>query len=201
MNRIDARLRRGCLTIAALVFLSLAIMIFLDNSIRFTAIQSAFSRGDMICGINESGLDSNIFLVSAETGRGNFIRRPHLTDRGFSSFEEPFISPDGKPHFTERLIREDGSVVLQRYSWDPVLNRTRKEAEPTPSPAITFDAPSGNAEGENGIPETDSVTQAVGYVWKAPAGTRGEEDLEEVPEVGRNPYRHHPKRQRSSCKP
>ena len=179
MNRTDARLRRGCLTTAVLVFFTIAIMIFLDNSIRFTAIQSAFSRGGMICGINETGPDSNIFLVSAETGTGNFIRRPHLTDRGVSSFEEPYISADGKPYFTERLIREDGSVALQRYSWDPVLNRIRKEAGQTPSPAISFDAPSEDTEGENVIPEEESVIQAVGYVWKAPEGTLGEEDKEE----------------------
>ena len=182
MNRTDARLRRGCLTTAALVFLTIVILIFLDNSIRFTAIQSAFSRGDMICGINEPGPDSYVFLVSAETGRGNFIRRPHLTDRGVSSFEDPYISADGKPYFTERLIREDGSVVLQRYSWDPVLNRIRKEAGHTPSPALSFDAPSENTEGENVIPKTDSLTQAVGYVWQAPAGTRSEEEQEKEQE-------------------
>ena len=179
MNRTDARLRRGCLTSAVLVFITIAILIFLDNSIRFTAIRSAFSRGDMICGINETGPDSYIFLVSAETGTGNFIRRPHLTDRGVSSFEEPYISADGKPYYTERLIREDGSIVLQRYSWDPVFNRIRKEAGQTPSPVISFDAPSETKEKENVIPEADSVTQALGYVWNAPAGIRGEEDPEE----------------------
>ena len=180
MNRTDARLRRSCLTAALLVFLSMAILIILNRSIRFSAIRSAFSRGNMICGINETGPDSDIFLVSAETGEGSFIRRPHLTDRGVSSFEEPFISEEGKPYFTERLIREDGSVVLQKYSWDPVLNRTRKEAEPTPSPAISFDAPAGDEEGENGTAETESVTQAVGYVWEAPAGTRPDRDSGEA---------------------
>ena len=192
MKRTDERLRRGCFAAAAFVFLFLAVRIIGDASIRFMAIKSAFSRGDMICGINETGLDSDIFLVSAGTGTGSFIRRPHLTDRGVSSFEDPYITPEGKPCFTERLIREDGSIVLQKYTWDPLFNRTVRIAEKAPAPAISLDQAPEDAvteeEGQEEEGKEEEETQAVGHIADAPAsektaGEEGDADEEEQEEA------------------
>lgn len=162
MNRMDARFRRGSFRIAALLFVCLAWLTLKGARLDFSAIHTVFSRGSTICGVNRSGTDSDIFLVSADTGAGSFFRMPVMTDEGIISFDDPYIAEDGVPYFTKRLLSEDGTITEQRVFWNLKRNRLENAEEKPPSPATAFDdLPEGEKKENVSVGAVPSETEEV----------------------------------------
>ncbi len=148
MKRVDARFPRGCFAAALILFLLLSGLILLDSSMKFTAVKSAVVNGDMICGINVEGLQSELFLVSPETGEGSFIRKLHITGRGIASYSGPYIAQDGTILFGERVMADDGSISDRYLSWDSKWNRMEEVVKDPPAPAISLgEAPAAVKKG------------------------------------------------------
>ena len=119
MNR---KLKRNFLAVfsgSLALFLFLTGLIFYRRFLPLRDVKVFEFRDGMVLGINEDGFDSELFLVSAETEEGCFLRRVHLENDGNRTVLDAVCAEDGSVLFLEELLYLDGTSTDRVYSWIP----------------------------------------------------------------------------------
>ena len=119
MNR---KLKRNFLAVfsgSLALFLFLTGLIFYRRFLPLRDVKVFEFRDGMVLGINEDGFDSELFLVSAETEEGYFLRRVHLENDGNRTVLDAVCAEDGSVLFLEELLYIDGTSTDRVYSWIP----------------------------------------------------------------------------------
>ncbi len=119
MKRRKIHYIRDGIAAALLLFIVLSGLILNFSVMEFSSIDGTVVRGDEIYGINSSEIWTEVFRVSAGTGVGEFYRIDRISHKGIVTLSEPRISEDGKYYFDKLTCKDDGSVELQTFRWDP----------------------------------------------------------------------------------
>ncbi len=99
------------------------------SSIRFTGIQCAEFRDEMIYGINIDRTTNQVFAISRETGTGIFRSVDQLSESGITTFPDIEVTKDGRVYLLREKYKTNNSVTMHLVQWNLKNNRMKKIRE------------------------------------------------------------------------
>lgn len=131
---------------AAVLFLVFAVVIMRREKFTFNSIDSAVISEDVVLGIDSDSTVTTVFMVSADTGIGEYLRVPLVDGKEFVNISDPLIY-EQKFYFLKTLYDMEGTATESIVCWNVKKNKLEEERIPE---ALEKDVLTWNRPAEEG---------------------------------------------------
>ena len=107
----------------------LAVIILRERRFLFTSINNAVISEETVLGIDSDRMDTTVFLVSADTGIGEYLRVPVIQDKYIVNISDPLICGDTL-YFRKSSYDTEGNITEEIVCWNVKKGRLENASIP-----------------------------------------------------------------------